>query len=76
MPKSMSGNDIHDGLSLLMEHDSGIKITTGKDVIYVWPRESDGYLDMNKQDQSAMESIGWVYCRDETNGGSWVYHAK
>ncbi len=76
MPKSMSGNDIHDGLSMLIEHDSGIKITTSKDVIYVWPSENDGYLDLEKLDESQMESMGWVYRRDETNGGSWVYQAK
>ena len=76
MPKSMSGNDIYDGLSMLMELDSGIKITTGKDVIYVWPSKYDGHLDLEASDESQMKSMGWVYRRDRSEGGSWVYQAK
>jgi len=76
MPKNMSGENIHDGISMLIEYDSGIQITVGRDTINVWPSEEDGYLDLKKSDESQMESMGWVYRRDESEGGSWVYQAK
>ena len=79
MGKNLTGNAISKGLIILLAHDPKITITTfdrHRYGICVWPGKTDGYLDLPDKQEKELESLGWVYRRDETEGGSWVLQAK